>query len=74
MKKIAKLLKKIVDKEKPDLIFGAGGYVSFPISFTSRFFNLPLIIYENNMVLGRANKYLLPIYKKILLGKIIKDD
>ena len=34
----------IIKKEKPDLIFGFGGYVSFPISFTSRFFNLPLII------------------------------
>ena len=48
----------ILKKEKPDLIFGFGGYVSFPISFASRFFNLPLIIYENNMILGRSNKYL----------------
>ena len=59
----------ILKNEKPDLIFGFGGYVSFPISFTSRFFNLPLIIYENNMVLGRANKYLSSFSKKILLAK-----
>ena len=59
----------ILKKEKPDLILGFGGYVSFPISFTSRFFNLPLIIYENNMVLGRANKYLSSYSKKILLAK-----
>ena len=59
----------ILKKEKPDLIFGLGGYVSFPISFTSRFFNLPLIIYENNMVLGRANKHLSSYTKKILLAK-----
>ena len=45
----------ILNKEKPDLIFGLGGYVSFPISFVSRFFNLPLVIYENNMVLGCSN-------------------
>ena len=59
----------ILRKEKADLIIGFGGYVSFPICFVSRFFNLPLIIYENNMVLGRANKYLSSYSKKILLAK-----
>ena len=54
----------ILKKEKPDLILGFGGYVSFPISFASKFFNLPLIVYENNMILGRANKYLASFSKK----------
>ena len=58
----------IIKKEKPNLIFGFGGYVSFPISFASKFFNLPLVIYENNMVLGRTNKHLLRFSKKILLA------
>ena len=48
----------ILFKEKPDLVIGFGGYVSFPISFVSKLFNSPLIIYENNLILGRANKYL----------------
>ena len=30
----------ILRKEKPDLIIGFGGYVSFPIYFSSRFYNL----------------------------------
>ena len=58
----------IIIKEKPNLIFGFGGYVSFPISYASRFFKVPLVIYENNMTLGRANEKLLPIAKKVLLG------
>ena len=58
----------ILKKEKPDIIFGLGGYVSFPISFASKFFNFPLIIYENNLILGRANKYLSKLSKKILLA------
>ena len=62
----------ILKKEKPDLIFGLGGYVSFPISFVSKFFNIPLIIYENNMILGRANKYLSSFSRKILLANEIK--
>jgi UDP-N-acetylglucosamine--N-acetylmuramyl-(pentapeptide) pyrophosphoryl-undecaprenol N-acetylglucosamine transferase len=59
----------ILKKEKPDLVFGLGGYVSFPVSFASFFFNIPLIIYENNIVLGRANKILSILSKKILIAK-----
>ncbi len=61
----------IIKKEKPDLIFGAGGYVSFPISLASKFFSLPLVIYESNIVMGRANKFLLSFSKKIFLAREI---
>ena len=64
----------ILKNEKPDLVFGFGGYVSFPISFTAKLFNLPLFIYENNIILGRANRYLLLFAKKVFLAKkIIKN-
>jgi UDP-N-acetylglucosamine--N-acetylmuramyl-(pentapeptide) pyrophosphoryl-undecaprenol N-acetylglucosamine transferase len=64
---------KILKKEKPDLIFGFGGYVSIPISFIAKFFRIPLIIYENNMRLGRANKFLSFFSVKILLAKSIES-
>jgi UDP-N-acetylglucosamine--N-acetylmuramyl-(pentapeptide) pyrophosphoryl-undecaprenol N-acetylglucosamine transferase len=64
----------ILKNEKPDLVMGFGGYVSFPISFASRLFNLPLIIYENNMVLGRTNKYLSSFSKKIFIAKELKKN
>ena len=64
----------ILRKEKADLVFGFGGYVSFPIAFSSKFFKLPLLIYENNMILGRTNKYLAPFSKKILLAKEIEKN
>ncbi len=63
----------ILKKEKADLIIGFGGYVSFPTSFASKFFNIPLVIYEPNIVVGKANKYLLSVAKKIFLGKNIKE-
>jgi len=59
----------IIKKEKPDLIFGTGGYVSFPISIASKFFGLPLVIYESNIVMGRANKFLLPFSNKIFTAR-----
>ena len=64
----------ILKKERADLTIGFGGYVSFPTSFASKFLNIPLIIYEPNIVVGRANKYLLSSAKKILLAKDIKKN
>ena len=64
----------ILKKEKADMIIGFGGYVSFPISFASCFFKVPLIAYENNLVLGRTNKYLLPILSKLIISKKILDN
>ena len=61
----------IIRKEKPDLVFGFGGYASFPISAASKFFKLPLAIYENNIILGRANKFLLATAKIVFVAKKI---
>ena len=55
-------------KEKPNLVFGLGGYVSFPISFISKIFSCPLVLYENNASIGRANLKLLFVAKKIFVG------
>ena len=58
----------ILKKERPNLVFGFGGYLSFPICVASRILNIPVILYENNFVIGRTNKYLLPISKRLLTG------
>ncbi len=55
-------------KEKPALIIGMGGYSSFPISFSAVLLKIPIIIYENNMFFGKANKFLVPFAKKILVN------
>jgi UDP-N-acetylglucosamine--N-acetylmuramyl-(pentapeptide) pyrophosphoryl-undecaprenol N-acetylglucosamine transferase len=64
----------ILNKEKPDLVFGFGGYVSFPISLASKLFKVPLVIYENNAVLGKANKILAHFSKKILTSNNINKN
>jgi UDP-N-acetylglucosamine--N-acetylmuramyl-(pentapeptide) pyrophosphoryl-undecaprenol N-acetylglucosamine transferase len=64
----------ILKKSKPNLIIGFGGYVSFPISYACRFFNIPLVIYEPNLMMGRANKYLLKYAKKVFLNKTINSN
>ena len=54
--------------KRPSIIFGMGGYSSFPICIMASILRIKFIIYENNLVLGKANKYLLPFCKKILVS------
>ena len=59
---------KLLINIKPKLIIGMGGYSSFPVCLSGYLLKIPIIIYENNLVIGRANKFLLPLSKKILVS------
>jgi UDP-N-acetylglucosamine--N-acetylmuramyl-(pentapeptide) pyrophosphoryl-undecaprenol N-acetylglucosamine transferase len=41
----------------PDVIFGKGGYASFPALFAGKIFRIPVIIHESDSVPGRVNKW-----------------
>ena len=58
----------ILISDRPSLILGMGGYSSFPICFAAIILRIKFIIYENNLVIGKANKYLLPFAKKIFVS------
>ena len=53
---------------RPDIVFGMGGYSSFPVCVASKILKIPFIIYENNLYIGKANKYLIPFAKKIFVS------
>ena len=53
---------------RPSIIFGMGGYSSFPICIAASVLNIKFIIYENNLIIGKANKYLLPFAKKMFVS------
>ena len=53
---------------RPKIIFGMGGYSSFPICVAASILRIKFIIYENNMIIGKANKYLLPFAQKIFVS------
>ena len=53
---------------RPSIIFGMGGYASFPICIAASLLRIDFVIYENNLVVGKANKYLLPFTKKIFIS------
>ena len=41
-----------------------GGYASFPVCFAAVILKVPFVIYENNLLIGKANRYLSPFAKK----------
>ena len=53
---------------RPNLVFGMGGYSSFPVCIAAKILKIPFIIYENNLHIGKANRYLLPYAKKIFVS------
>ena len=55
-------------KYRPTFIIGMGGYSSFPVCFSAIILRIPLIIYENNLCFGKANKYLAPFANKIFVN------
>tara|TARA_B100001750_G_scaffold172830_1_gene141063 strand:- start:536 stop:1603 length:1068 start_codon:yes stop_codon:yes gene_type:complete len=52
-------------KEKIDIVFGFGGYVTFPLLLAAKILNKKIYLYESNLVLGRTNKILLSFCDKI---------
>ena len=53
---------------RPRIIIGMGGYASFPICLAAYILRIKFIIYENNLIIGKANNYLLPFSNKIMVS------
>jgi UDP-N-acetylglucosamine--N-acetylmuramyl-(pentapeptide) pyrophosphoryl-undecaprenol N-acetylglucosamine transferase len=59
---------KIIKEFKPDLVFGAGGYASFPVGLAGFLKRIPLVIHEQNLRPGLANRMLGRLSLLIFLG------
>lgn len=49
---------KIIEKFKPDVVIGTGGYVTGPVIWAAKKLKKKTFIHEQNSVVGLANKYL----------------
>ena len=58
----------ILYKAKPLLVFGMGGHASFPLCLAAKTLNIPFIIYESNLLLGKSNRYLIRLASKVFLA------
>lgn len=52
----------------PDVIFGKGGYASFPALFAGRILRIPVIIHESDTVPGRVNAWAGKFARRIALS------
>ncbi|PIQ67024.1 MAG: undecaprenyldiphospho-muramoylpentapeptide beta-N-acetylglucosaminyltransferase [Candidatus Zambryskibacteria bacterium CG_4_9_14_3_um_filter_40_16] len=52
----------------PDVVFGKGGYASFPALFAAKVLRIPVVIHESDTVPGKVNKWAGKFAKKIALS------
>lgn len=58
----------LINKLKPDLVCGFGGYLSVPFIVCARLHRIPNFIHEQNVRLGLANQLLLGFTDKIIFS------
>ncbi len=49
---------RLLQKLKPEAVIGVGGYASFPAVLAAHLWGIPVVLHEQNAVLGRANRIL----------------
>ncbi|HZH28118.1 MAG TPA: undecaprenyldiphospho-muramoylpentapeptide beta-N-acetylglucosaminyltransferase [Azospirillaceae bacterium] len=56
---------RLIARLKPAAVVGFGGYPSLPTGYAARRTGVPLVLHEQNAVLGRANRLLAPGARRI---------
>lgn len=57
----------ILKKEKPDIVFSKGGFVSIPVILGASRRRIPVVSHESDITPGLANKISMPFIKKICI-------
>ena len=57
---------RVILAERPDVVLGMGGYISFPGGMMASLFKRPLVIHEQNSIAGLANKVLARLADRVL--------
>ena len=52
----------------PDVVFGKGGYASFPTILAARILHIPILIHESDSVPGRVNKWAGSFAKRVAVS------
>lgn len=57
--------KKVLNKEKPDVVFSKGGFVSVPVVIAASIKGIPVVAHESDITPGLANKLIAPFCNKL---------
>lgn len=66
--KSTKTVKKFIDKFKPDLVIGTGGYICGPVFAAANSRHIPTILHESNAFPGKAVRMFAKKADKVLVG------
>ena len=71
--------KRILSKEKPDVIFSKGGFVAVPVVIAASMKRIPVVAHESDITPGLANKLSSPFCDKLCVTfreslKYVKDN
>ena len=71
LKKFFRAVKKAeeeIKKFKPDIVIGAGGYITAPVLYAAHKLKVPTLIHEQNSVPGVSNKFISSFTDKICVS------
>lgn len=60
--------KKIIKEFNPDVVIGAGGYITAPVLYAAHSLHVKTVIHEQNSIPGVANKFLGKIVDRVFLS------
>ena len=55
-------------RERPDVVFSKGGFVTVPIAYAAWLWRIPVICHESDVTPGLANKLCFPVVQKICIN------
>jgi UDP-N-acetylglucosamine--N-acetylmuramyl-(pentapeptide) pyrophosphoryl-undecaprenol N-acetylglucosamine transferase len=59
---------RLLRRIDPDVVVGMGGYVSLPVGLAAKRLRIPLVIHEQNIVLGLANRVLKHVASRVAVS------
>lgn len=59
---------KILKKLKPDVVLAFGGYLSIPVCISAKLLNIPIVIHEQTLDAGFANKFISKFANRVLIS------
>jgi len=59
---------RVLNRVKPDVVLGMGGYITFPAGVMTALTGRPLVLHEQNSVAGLANKVLAKLARRVLVA------
>jgi UDP-N-acetylglucosamine--N-acetylmuramyl-(pentapeptide) pyrophosphoryl-undecaprenol N-acetylglucosamine transferase len=64
----ARVARKLLARKQAEVCVGMGGYVSLPVCYAARSLGIPVVLHEQNIVFGLANRMAKPIARVVALS------